>query len=203
MTIYGLLTLLLTHPSTNQHICVCNCQMVVAKDDTCFASATHAQEQISWCWFWIKLKLCHTYLQDNNGKRWDDNDALHLSNRTPEGRAMLVLFQHGPVVLPIAWIMGKEVIEKTQGKTDDANCQEHHSPSFNDKRSVSACTTDRLLNDDDDDDDEIAVHQVYCGQKNGSNYQARNWWYQLLQKATCHSSLPKGMSPPKQSRFNA
>ena len=33
------------------------------------------------------------HLQDDYSKRWDHNNSLHLSDGSPEGHAMLVLFQ--------------------------------------------------------------------------------------------------------------
>ena len=44
---------------------------------------------------------------------------------------MLVLLQHCLVVLTVARVMGKEVVENAQCKADDANGQKHHPPPLN------------------------------------------------------------------------
>ena len=78
------------------------------------------------------------HLQDDDGKRRNDNNLLHFRKSPFEGHVVLVLLQHRFVVLGIARVVGKEVVEDAQGKADHADCQEHHSPALNAKGSVPA-----------------------------------------------------------------
>lgn len=80
-----------------------------------------------------------TYLQDDDSKGGDDHDPLHLRQGASKGHAMLVLLQHRLVVLSIAGVVRKEVVEHPQHKADDAHGQEHHPPAVNAKWTVSTC----------------------------------------------------------------
>ena len=52
---------------------------------------------------------------------------------------MLVLLQHSLVVLTIARVMGKEVVENAQRKADNTYGQEAHPPPLNAKGGVPTC----------------------------------------------------------------
>jgi len=87
----------------------------------------------------IIIIIVIAHLQDDDSKRWDYYNSLHLGNGPPEGHAMLMLFQNWLVVLGVAWVMCKEVVEDAQGKADDSHCQEHHPPPLNAKGGVPTC----------------------------------------------------------------